>query len=136
MKNIILKKWTTEYKPTQNEYVFRVSMSETYEGIVSSVSFWFKCSQSFIEMTARVFTTDKQYPYEEVYIVSYDEAREYFNNPELFLANNCERRDEASPNTETTTTNDTTDVDTNTPILTKEKAIEEMIGMGVNVVFR
>ncbi|MBR1988525.1 MAG: hypothetical protein IKA36_05765 [Clostridia bacterium] len=93
MKNIILKKWTTEYKPTQNEYVFRVSMSETYEGIVSSVSFWFKCSQSFIEMTARVFTTDKQYPYEEVYIVSYDEAREYFNNPELFLANNCERRE-------------------------------------------
>ena len=111
-------------------------MTEYFQSTIESVSFWFKISGMFIELNARIITVDKPYPFEETYVLSYEQAQEYFNNFEIFLVNNFEREEASSNTSETTTTNDTTDVDTNTPILTKEKAIEEMIGMGVNVVFR
>ena len=91
MKNIILKEWTPEYKPTQ-KHVFKCEMTETHEYTVSSVRFWFKISGAFIVMTARITTTTTSYPFDNEFILTYEEAKQYFNDPKLFLENNCEQR--------------------------------------------
>ena len=65
----------------------------TYKSIVESIGFWFKVSGSFIEMSVRVMTIDKPYPFEVTYVLSYEEVKEYFNNFEIFLVNNFEREE-------------------------------------------